>query len=179
MNRTLKIGQLAKKSGVTTKTIRYYELIGLLHETDRTDSGYRLYDEKDVERLIFIRKAKNLGFSLSDIGETLTLYDAQQAPCVHVLALLDRKVHEIDRLMSELKELQQELMRLREESAARVDQSGRICGIVERGIHSRGEAALTWLEGVRKRDRKPVEVAFPSERAIDNESKEKKGVNDD
>ena len=70
MNRTLKIGQLAKKSGVTTKTIRYYELIGLIHETDRTDSGYRLYDEKDVERLIFIRKAKGLGFSLSDIGET-------------------------------------------------------------------------------------------------------------
>ena len=96
-----------------------------------------------------------------------------------MLALLDRKVHEIDRLMSELKELQQELMRLREESATRVDQSGRICGIVERGIHSRGEAALTWLEGVRKRDRKPVEVALPSERAFENESKEKKGVNDD
>ncbi len=171
MSGTLKIGQLAKKSGVTTKTIRYYELIGLLHETDRTDSGYRLYDEKDVERLIFIKKAKHLGFSLSDIGETLTLYDAQQTPCVHVLALLDRKVHEIDRLRSELKELQQELMRLREESAARVEQGGGICGIVERGIHSRGEVALTWLEGVRKRGREPVEVAFPRESPIDNESK--------
>ena len=73
--------------------------------------------------------------------------------------------------MSDLKELQQELMRLREESAARVDQSGGICGIVERGIHSRGEVALTWLEGVRKRDRKPVEVPLSSDRAVDNKSK--------
>ncbi len=51
MSQTLKIGQLAKLSGTTTKTIRYCELVGLLHEPERTDSGYRLYDEKDVERL--------------------------------------------------------------------------------------------------------------------------------
>ena len=80
MSGTLKIGELAKRSGATTKTIRYYELLGLLHEPERTDSGYRLYEEKDVERLTFIRKAKSLGFSLTDIGETLTLYDSQQAP---------------------------------------------------------------------------------------------------
>ena len=91
MSQTLKIGQLAKLSGTTTKTIRYYELLGLLHEPERTDSGYRLYEEKNVERLTFIRKAKSLGFSLTDIGETLTLYDSQQAPCIHVLALLDRE----------------------------------------------------------------------------------------
>ena len=64
MSGTLKIGQLAKKSGVTTKTIRYYELIGLIHETDRTDSGYRLYDEQDVERRIFMRQDNNRGFPL-------------------------------------------------------------------------------------------------------------------
>jgi len=107
-----------------------------------------------VERLIFIRKAKNLGFSLSDVGDTLALYDTRQAPCVHVLALLDRKIQEIDRLMGELKELQQELMRLREESAARVEQDaqeGTICAIVDRGVHTRGEVALSWLESVRKR----------------------------
>ena len=99
MSHTLKIGDLAKRSGATTKTIRYYELLGLLHEPARTESGYRLYDERDVERLIFIRKAKSLGFSLTDIGETLTLYDSQQAPCIHVLALLDRKIQEIDQLV--------------------------------------------------------------------------------
>ena len=62
VRQTLKIGALAKLSGATTKTIRYYELLGLLPKPERTDSGYRLYDEKDVERLSFIRKAKNLGF---------------------------------------------------------------------------------------------------------------------
>ena len=150
MSGILKIGQLAKRSGATTKTIRYYELLGLLHEPERTESGYRLYDEKDVERLIFIRKAKSLGFSLTDIGETLTLYDSQQAPCIHVLALLDRKIQEIDQLMDELQELQQELQRLREESAPRVkrDADGSpICGIIEQDIHAKGQAALIWLEG--------------------------------
>lgn len=149
MSGRLKIGELAKRSGATTKTVRYYELLGLLHEPERTESGYRLYDEKDVERLTFIRKAKSLGFSLTEIGETLTLFDSQQPPCVHVLALLDRKILEIDRLVGELKELQQELARLREESAARVEQSGHICGIVEKGIHAKGQAALTWIESQR------------------------------
>ncbi len=149
MGGRLKIGELAKRSGATTKTIRYYELLGLLHEPERTESGYRLYDEQDVERLTFIRKAKGLGFSLTEIGETLTLFDSQQAPCVHVLALLDRKILKIDRLVSELKELQQELARLRAESAARAEQSGHICGIVERGIHAKAQAALTWIESQR------------------------------
>ena len=150
MSRALKIGELAKRSGATTKTIRYYELLGLLHEPERTDSGYRLYEEQDVERLTFIRKAKSLGFSLTDIGETLTLYDSQQAPCIHVLALLDRKIQEIDQLVSELQELQQELKRLREESAPRVKRAADgspICGIIEQDIHAKGQAALTWLEG--------------------------------
>ena len=96
MSGRLKIGELAKRSGATTKTIRYYELLGLLREPERTESGYRLYDEADVERLTFVRKAKTLGFSLTEIKETLALFDSQQAPCVHVLALLDRKILEID-----------------------------------------------------------------------------------
>ena len=149
MSGGLKIGELAKRSGATTKTIRYYELMGLLQEPERTESGYRLYDEEDVERLTFVRKAKGLGFSLTEIGEILTLFDSQQAPCVHVLALLDRKILEIDRLVSELRELQQEFARLREESADRADQSGNICGIVERGIHAKAQAALTWIESQR------------------------------
>ena len=150
MSQTLKIGQLAKLSGTTTKTIRYYELLGLLHEPERTDSGYRLYEEQDVERLTFIRKAKSLGFSLTDIGETLTLYDSQQAPCIHVLALLDRKIQEIEQLVGELQELRQELLRLRQESEPRVkrDADGSpICGIIEQDFHAKGQAALTWLEG--------------------------------
>ncbi|MCH9035847.1 MAG: MerR family transcriptional regulator, partial [Chloroflexi bacterium] len=65
MREGLKIGEAGQQAGLTTKTIRYYELLGLLHEPERTDSGYRLYEEKNVERLTFIRKAKSLGFSLT------------------------------------------------------------------------------------------------------------------
>ncbi len=67
-----------------------------------------------------------------------------------MLALLDRKIQEIDQLVGELQELQQELMRLREESAPRVkrDADGSpICEIIEQGIHAKGQVALTWLEG--------------------------------
>lgn len=149
---TLKIGELAKRSGVTTKAIRYYELLGLLHEPERTYSGYRLYGEKDVERLVFIKKAKGLGFSLSNIGDTLGLYDSQQAPCVHVLALVDQKIHEIDQLVSDLKEFRKELTQLRDDSSrvTQVTEKGSICGIVERGIHAKGQAALTWIESQRR-----------------------------
>ena len=150
----LKIGELAKLSGTTTKTIRYYELLGLLHEPERTDSGYRAYEGKDVERLIFIRRAKSLGFSLTDIGETLTLYDSQQAPCIHVLGLLNRKIQEIDQLVRELQELQQELIKLRDESAPRVERcadGSSICEIIDQGVHGKGQAALTWLEGRQMR----------------------------
>ena len=95
MSATLKIGELAKRSGVTTKTVRYYELLGLLPEPERTDSGYRLYDEKDVERLVFIRKANALGFSLTDVAATLAVADSHGAPCIHVLALVDQQIEQI------------------------------------------------------------------------------------
>jgi len=67
-----------------------------------------------------------------------------------VLALLDKKIEEIDHLVGELQELQQELQRLREESEPRVERcadGSSICGIIEQDIHAKGQAALTWLEG--------------------------------
>ena len=147
MRSTLKIGELARQSEVTTKTVRYYELRGLLHEPERTDSGYRLYDERDVERLVFIRKAKELGFSLADISEILVITDAEGLPCIHVLALLDRKIEEITLLVEQLNDFQQELGRLREESAAQGEaEEGAVCAIIDRGLHAKGEAAVAWLK---------------------------------
>ena len=74
MNKGMKIGEIAKATGLTTKTIRYYELNRLLEEPDRTDSGYRLYGTKDVERLEFIKKAKRMGLSLEEIRDILLLH---------------------------------------------------------------------------------------------------------
>ena len=158
MQSKMKIGELAKQTGFSTKAIRYYELLGLLAEPERTDSGYRLYTEKDVERLEFIEKAKHLGFSLEDIRDILILDQQQQRPCVHVLALIDQKLKQVDDVLRDLKAFRQELARLRKESAEQIERlpADAICGIVERGIHARGEAALAWLEfrrpGKRGRD---------------------------
>ena len=154
MNKRMKIGELAKATGLTTKTIRYYELHRLLEDPQRTESGYRVYGEADVERLEFVKKAKRLGLSLEEIREILILHEQSQAPCVHVLALLDRKLDQLDNTMREMDEFRQQLMRLRVESQVRLEQlpdDARICGIIERGIHGKGQVALTWLEGSRKR----------------------------
>ena len=153
MNKKIKIGEIAKLTGLTTKTIRYYEFHRLLDDPERTDSGYRMYGEDDVERLEFVKKAKRLGLSLEEIREILILHEQSQSPCVHVLALLDRKLEHVDDIIRELEEFRRELTRLRVESQVRLEQlpeDARICGIIERGVHHNGEVALTWLEGRRK-----------------------------
>lgn len=151
----MKIGELAKATGLTTKTIRYYELCRLLKKPQRSESGYRLYGPEDVEQLEFIKGAKRIGLSLDDARDILNLHKQKQPLCVHVLALLDQKLEQVDALMRELHQFRRELARLREESQARLAQlpeEGRICAIVERGIHAQGEEALGWL-GRRKKAR--------------------------
>lgn len=158
MRAGLKIGELAKLTGLTTKTIRYYELVGLLPEPRRTESGYRLYSEEDVQRLEFIKKAKRLSLSLEDIRDILTLYARNQPPCIHVLALLDQKLDYVDALIQSLQEFREELARLRQESAEQLEKlpkGSAICSIIEQGIHAKGELALTWLEGREKAKRPP------------------------
>lgn len=150
MEGELKIGELAKTTGLTTKAIRYYELLGLLRQARRTESGYRLYTDDDLHRLEFVKKAKLLGLSLDEIRDILTLREQEQAPCVHVLALLDQKVAYIDALLGGLQAFREELARLRSESALQMDKLPKgsvVCGIIEKGIHGKGELALSWLEG--------------------------------
>ncbi len=149
----LKIGQVSKATGLTTKTIRYYELFGLLRKPARTESGYRAYDDSDVERLKFIRKAKGLGLSLMEVKDILTLHDQKQRPCVHVLALLDKKLKEIDTALGNFQAFKADLMQLQKESAKQLESlpvDATICSIIEQGVHLRGEQALVWLESQRK-----------------------------
>jgi DNA-binding transcriptional MerR regulator len=73
----MRIGELATRFGLNPKTIRYYEEIGLLPRAERSDSGYRLYDEHDVERLGFIRRAKTLGLSLDEIRDILSVQEGK------------------------------------------------------------------------------------------------------
>jgi len=156
MPNKIRIGQLAKRTGFSTKAIRYYELLGLLAEPERTESGYRLYRPEAVERLELIEKAKRLGLSLEDIRDVLVLHERQETPCIHVLALLEQKLRQVDTVLKELRAFRRDLARLHQEATERLEQTpagARVCGIIERGVHAKGEAALTWLE-FRKPDKR-------------------------
>ena len=109
----LRIGELAARFGLNPKTIRYYEEIGLLPRADRSASGYRRYDERDVERLGFIRRAKTLGLSLDEIHDILKVEQEGAPPCGQVLDLIDVKIGAIDQRMAELQTFRTELASLR------------------------------------------------------------------
>jgi len=98
----VRIGELAIASGVTTKTIRFYEQAGLLPEPPRTSGRYRDYPLSAAHRLGFIRDAQGAGLALAEIRSILQLRDAGQAPCQHVTTLISRHLEEIDRRMAEL-----------------------------------------------------------------------------
>lgn len=137
--RPLRIGELAARVGVNPKTIRYYEDIGLLPAPRRTSTGYRLYDEHDRERLSFIRRAKQMGFSLDEIKGVLDVSESGQAPCGRVLMLLDRKIdgtaeriHALTAYYRRLVELRGAALHLtREQLRAMADRDVCICGIIE------------------------------------------------
>ena len=95
------IGQLAKAAEVPTTTVRYYERAGLLTPPERTKSGYRMYDERAVERLRFIRASQGVGFSLDDVRELLAL--DSQSSCRDVQRLLENRIEDLDRKLGEMK----------------------------------------------------------------------------
>jgi DNA-binding transcriptional MerR regulator len=109
----LLIGELAERVGLDPKTIRYYEQVGLLEAPARSESGYRLYQDSDAERLRFIRGVRRLGFSLGEIREILVLRDQGAAPCGYVAERLDLRAREVDHEIRELRRLKTELRRLR------------------------------------------------------------------
>ncbi|RMG95293.1 MAG: heavy metal-responsive transcriptional regulator [Chloroflexi bacterium] len=109
---TMQIKELAQKTGLTEKTIRYYESVGLLPPPRRLPNGYRDYDESDVERVRFVAGARRLGFAIDDVQEILALRDRREAPCRVVLELLIQKADEVQQRIAELKRLEEELRRL-------------------------------------------------------------------
>jgi len=134
MTQRWRIGELAAYHGINPKTLRYYEALGLLPPSARTSAGYRIYGEKDRERLEFIGKAKAIGLTLADIREVLALRDAGTQPCGHVVTLLDQKLVEVDAQLQALAAFRRELLTLRAQSSGVSRNGGCICGIIERGV---------------------------------------------
>jgi Cu(I)-responsive transcriptional regulator len=106
------IGQAAEASGVSAKMIRYYEQIGLLPQPTRTESGYRLYTSTDVHTLRFIRRARDLGFALNDIGDLLALWRDKRRASRQVKALAEGHVAVLRQKIAELEAMAQTLEHL-------------------------------------------------------------------
>ena len=113
----MRIGELAAATGVSAKTLRFYETEGLVHAPDRTPGGYRDYPAEVADRVAFIRQAQAAGLTLRQIGEILAVRDGGQPPCRHVADLVDRRLDEVEQRMRELRATRAQLRRLKERLA--------------------------------------------------------------
>ena len=102
MNTAMNIGMAAKASGVSAKMIRHYEQVGLLPEPNRTEAGYRQFSEAEVHTLQFIRRARDLGFSIAQIGEQVGLWQNRKRPSRQVKALAQAHIQELEQKAQEL-----------------------------------------------------------------------------
>lgn len=108
----MNIGQAATASGVSAKMVRYYESIGLIKATARTDSGYRIYGDKDLHMLRFIKRARNLGFSLEQIRDLLSLWQNEDRASADVKKIALGHVAELNKRIRELTEMRDTLSTL-------------------------------------------------------------------
>ncbi|MEU4041158.1 heavy metal-responsive transcriptional regulator [Streptomyces antibioticus] len=137
----MRIGELATKAGLSTKTIRFYEESGLLPAPPRTSGGYRDYPAQATTRLSFVRDAQAAGLTLGEIRSVLALRDSGQAPCTQVGTLIDQHLADIERRMSELREARAALRELSRRAAATDPDTctdGDICTILTRPAGSHG-----------------------------------------
>ena len=113
-DKTVQIGTLAKELGITTRTIRYYEEIGLMGETDRVNGSTRSYDKDDILRLKFILKLKGLGISLKEIQELSDIFDFNKQDfntiTPKLIEILDRHIGMVDEKMASLSSLRNDIV---------------------------------------------------------------------
>lgn len=139
-------GELARLCGVGPETIRFYERRGLLPEAPRSEGGYRRFDQASVHRLIFIRRAKNLGFSLPEIAELLSLHDEPGHDRARVKEITESKLQEIRFKIADLERMSSTLSELADQCSGHGPVSG--CPIIE---------AIAEAPGA---DQRPANVSF-------------------
>lgn len=124
----VRIGELAKLTGCQAVTVRYYEKEGLLQASERTEGNYRLYGDKEIERLKFIRHCRLHGISLAEIHHLLDFNDNPQGNCEWVGALIQKHVDALDQRITDLQLLKRHLESLRD--CCSDTQNGH-CGIID------------------------------------------------
>ena len=129
----LLIGEVATRSGVSRKVLRLYERTGILPQSRRTETGYRVYGPETLATLAFVVQARRLGFHLDEIKEVVEIRRSGRCPCPHVLGLVRQKVEELDRTLADLTDVRRGLQKLLRPSS----RSGRrgeatVCHHIER-----------------------------------------------
>jgi MerR family transcriptional regulator, copper efflux regulator len=128
----LKIGEVAKRTGIGVETLRFYERSGLLAPPRaRTEGGYRLYDAEALSTLEFIKRAQTLGFSLEEIKRIIAESRTGRKPCAEVRTLLRQRLAELDEQMRLLQQYRLELAQTLQEWEKTGDAEGLFCGLIE------------------------------------------------
>jgi DNA-binding transcriptional MerR regulator len=136
----LQIGTVAVRSGLTVDTIRFYEKQGLVSKPHRSTGGFRLYDDRDLDRLSFVGRAQALGFWLVEIRELLLLQDAGAEACTHVHDLLDHKLANVQQKIADLKKLESQLKSARKRcDLAAAKECNGSCPVIDEIAGSRKE----------------------------------------
>ena len=130
----MKIGEVARLTGVGIETLRFYETNGLLDKPKRTYSGYRMYGDDVLERIAFIKKAQMLGFTLEEIGQLIKHKQNGQSPCEEVREIVTTRLIELDERITQMRRFRRELTATLREWEAVGHADGHICGLIE---HSR------------------------------------------
>lgn len=125
----MKIGELAKRSGCSIQTIRYYEREGLLSFTARSEGNFRLYDERAEERLMFIKRCRNLDLSLQEVKQLLTLSQNPDAACDQVNSIVEQHISLVEVRITEFQNLRQQLHALLNNCSA--NRTVEKCGIIQ------------------------------------------------
>jgi DNA-binding transcriptional MerR regulator len=130
----LKIGDVAKLSGIGIETLRFYEKSGLLERPARTQSGYRMYGRDVLDRLAFIKQSQTLGFSLDEIRSIVEDARTGKSPCDEVREIVRHRLEDLDERMREMRRYRKELAGTLEEWDRLGRAPGHICGLIE-GTH--------------------------------------------
>lgn len=131
------INDVSKITGISSRTIRYYESIGFINKAKRNKSNYRIYTEEDIKIINFIKKAKLLGFSLSEIKTLLNIKENGNRPCNKVIELIEKHILEIDKKITEMTNFRNKLQDTLNnfKTNYEVGKNGYICGLIEKLIN--------------------------------------------
>ncbi|WP_162622881.1 MerR family transcriptional regulator [Salinisphaera orenii] len=124
----LTITEAARRADCRQSTIRYYEKVGLLPPAHRGVNGYRYFDTSDIERLAFVKRARELGFAIESVRDLLRLADHPRQPCEAADTLIDEQVDSVRQRIAQLSALETQLMRL--QHACNGDHSMHECGVL-------------------------------------------------